>query len=62
METSRPLLLHTPSADLLDGLLQHPATGFYLGDRLGPTTVVVPDESLDAFRRALAALGLVLRA
>jgi hypothetical protein len=62
MATSRPLLLHTPSADLLDGLLQHPATGIHLGERLGPTTVVVPDGSLDAFRRALAGLGLRIMA
>jgi hypothetical protein len=61
MATSRPLLLHTPSAELLDGLLQHPETGIHLGIRLGPTSVVVPDESLEAFRGALERLGLSLR-
>jgi hypothetical protein len=60
LETSRPLLLHTPSADLLDGLTQYPATAPLLGDRLGPTTIVVPEESRDALKRALAELGLVL--
>ena len=60
LATSRPLLLHAPSAELLDGLLQHPATSIHLGDRIGPTTVIVPDESLDAFRRVLEGLGLAL--
>ncbi|MGE5756319.1 MAG: helicase-associated domain-containing protein, partial [Planctomycetaceae bacterium] len=61
LETSRPILLHTRSAELLDGLVQHPATGIHLGTRLGPTTVVVPDESLEPFRRALVALGLIIK-
>jgi hypothetical protein len=61
LETSRPLLLHTRSAELLDGLVQHPATGIHLGARLGPTTVVIPDESLEPFRHALAALGLIIK-
>ncbi len=56
----RPLILHAPSAQWLDGLLQHPATSAHLGERLGPTTAVVPDESLEAFRRALTGLGLSL--
>jgi hypothetical protein len=56
--TSRPLVLHAPTAELLDGLLQHPSTRSHLGERLGPTSVVVPDEELDAFRAALEALGL----
>lgn len=58
--TSRLLVLRTPSVDLLDGLLQHPDTRHHLGERLGPTAVIVPDESLDAFRSALAQLGLSL--
>jgi hypothetical protein len=56
----RPLILHAPSAQWLDGLLQHPATCDYLGERLGPTTAVIPDELLDAFRKALTSLGLFL--
>lgn len=60
LETSRPLVLHTPSADLLDGLAQHPETRKLLGDRLGPTSVVVPEGSLPAFKAALQHLGLDL--
>ena len=58
LQTSRPLVLHTPTAELLDGLAQHPATRNLLGDRLGPTSVVIPDETLIAFRQAVARLGL----
>jgi hypothetical protein len=58
--TARPLVLYAPTADLLDGLAQHPATRSYLGDRLGPSAVIIPDEYLDALQRALATLGLSL--
>lgn len=60
LNTSRPLVLHAPSADLIDGLLQHPTTRSHLGERLGPTSVVVPDEELEAFRLALGRLGLAI--
>ncbi len=60
LPTTRPLLLHTPNADFLDGLLQHPTTRGLLGDRLGPTTVVVPDEKQNELSQALADLGLKL--
>ena len=54
---SRPLVLSVPSESLLDGLLQHPDTAPYLGDRLGPAAVVVV-ESLWPGREVLEALGL----
>jgi hypothetical protein len=60
LEARRPLILHAPSAQWLDGLLQHPATRSHLGERLGPTTAIIPDESLEAFRLALTGLGLFL--
>ncbi|WP_406700981.1 helicase-associated domain-containing protein [Singulisphaera sp. Ch08] len=60
LNTSRPLVLHAPSADLIDGLVQHPSTRSHLGERLGPTSVVVPDEELEAFRIALDQLGLAI--
>lgn len=55
---SRPLVLSVPSESLLDGLLQHPETSPYLGDRLGPTAVVVVEALWPSLRDALAALGL----
>ena len=60
LTTSRPLVLHAPSAETLDGLAQHPETRDLLGDRLGPTSVVIPDASLGPLRLALERLGLGL--
>ncbi|MDB5349694.1 MAG: hypothetical protein JWN86_941 [Planctomycetota bacterium] len=57
---SRPIILTSPTTDLLDGLLQHPATRDFLGMRIGPTTVVVPDALLESLRKALADFGLHL--
>lgn len=58
--TNRPLVLHARSAELIDGLVQHPSTRIHLGERLGPTSVVVPDDELEAFRVALDRLGLAI--
>ncbi|HEX8200418.1 MAG TPA: hypothetical protein VF590_08020, partial [Isosphaeraceae bacterium] len=58
LRSARPLVLTTPTAEVLDGLLQHPQTRGLLGTRLGPTTIIVPDEAMVHLRRALAALGL----
>jgi hypothetical protein len=52
--------LNAPSSELLDGLIQHPDTRAHLGERLGPTTVIVPDEALAPLRRALEGFGLNL--
>ncbi|MEO6808527.1 MAG: helicase-associated domain-containing protein [Isosphaeraceae bacterium] len=60
LQATRPLVLHVPSADVLDGLAQHPATRDSLGQRLGPTTVIVPDDAIDRLRRGLESLGLSL--
>jgi hypothetical protein len=57
---SRPWVVRTPTAELLDGLVQHPDTRNLLGERLGPTAVVVPTASLPALRRTLEALGFLL--
>jgi hypothetical protein len=56
----RPLVLRTTTAEVLDGLAQHPETSGLLGERLGPTAVVIPDAALDALRQALGRLGLRL--
>ncbi len=58
--TARPVIMTTPTPELLDGLLQHPATGAYLDERLGPTTVIIPDDAVADLRAALATLGLKL--
>jgi hypothetical protein len=58
--TRRPIVMTVPSPELLDGLMQHPSTGPHLGDRLGPTTAIVPDDDFEPLRRALEELGLAL--
>ncbi len=60
LTTERVLVVRTPSADLLDGLLQLTETREFLGERLGPTSVAVFEESLPMFRSALERLGLSL--
>ena len=52
------LVLHVPSVELLDGVMQHPMTRSWLGDRLGPTAVEVPEEHADQLRAALRELGV----
>jgi hypothetical protein len=58
--TRRPIVMSVPSPDLLDGLFQHPSTGPHLGDRLGPTTAIIPDDDFEPLREALEELGLKL--
>lgn len=60
LKAARMLVLTMPSEDLLDGLLQHPATSRWLGDRLGPTAVAIPDHHLESLRKELLEMGLRL--
>jgi hypothetical protein len=60
LSARRMLVLTTPTAELADGLLQHPASRDLLGARLGPTAVAVPDEHFDALRQVLVEFGLQL--
>ena len=60
LKAARMLILTLPSAKLLDGLIQHPATGPLLGERLGPVTVSVPEAELDPLKQALEQLGVEL--
>jgi hypothetical protein len=58
LRAARLIVLTLPSAELLDGLLQHPATAPLLGDRLGPVSVAIADDRLAIFERALSELGV----
>jgi hypothetical protein len=60
IKAARMLVLTMADAGLLDGLLQHPATSTWLGDRLGPNAVTVSDEHLEPLRKALKELGITL--
>jgi hypothetical protein len=58
LKAHRPLLLRAPSAEVLDGLFQHPDTRPLLGDRLGPTAAVVRSDDPSRLRKALQRLGV----
>jgi hypothetical protein len=58
IEVGRPLVLTVPTEDLLDGLLQHPDTAPYFGDRLGPIAAIVREAGWPDLRQTLDALGL----
>ena len=60
LKAARMLVLTLPDARLLDGLLQHPDTRPWLGDRLGPTAVAIADDRLEPLREALKELGITL--
>jgi len=62
LKAARMLILNLPTAELLDGLLQHPATSPWLGDRLGPTAVAIGDDRLAPLQIALKDLGIELQA
>ena len=60
LSASRPLVLNTPTAEIMDGLCQHPDTRNWVGTRLGPTSAIIPDDFLPRFRESLARLGMSL--
>jgi hypothetical protein len=60
LHATRPLILTAPAPELIDGLLQHPATRDYFGERLGDRTIVVIEAGLTGLREALARFGLSL--
>ena len=60
LKAARMLVLTLPDTGLLDGLLQHPATSPWLGDRLGPTSVTISDDHLEPLRKTLKELGIAL--
>jgi hypothetical protein len=62
LKASRLLVINLPNPDLLDGMLQHPATAPLLGRRLGPCSVVVSDEKLASLQRVLKDFGIELLA
>jgi hypothetical protein len=62
IEATRTVVLKVSSVELLDGLLQHPATSPWLGERLGPTSVTLPDDRLEPLQEALKELGINLAA
>jgi hypothetical protein len=60
LRAARVVVLDVPSAGVLDGLVQHPATKPLLGERLGPTAVAIPRDRVFALQGALKELGINL--
>ena len=54
------LILHVPSEELTDGLIQWPGTSRFIRERLGPTALVVAEEDLAALEERLATLGVTI--
>jgi hypothetical protein len=60
-ELRRRLVLTLPSEAVTDGVCQWPETADLLEDRLGPTTVAVPEENAEQLLSRLAAVGVEVR-
>ncbi len=60
LAAGRIFVLNVPSVVLLDGLLQHPATSPHFGNRLGPTSVAIPDDQVAPLQKVLKDLGFKL--
>jgi hypothetical protein len=61
LELRRLHVLHVPTKELADGLLQWPVSRALILERLGPTSLVVAEDTADALRERLNALGVNLR-
>jgi hypothetical protein len=51
-------VLNVPAEELADGLMQWPATRALIVERLGPTSLVVAEESVGVLRERLQELGV----
>ncbi len=56
----RHLVVHLPTAEIADGLLQWPTTAELVESRLGPTAVTVAEADLPRLKEVLAGLGIPL--
>ena len=55
---ARLLVVKLPTVEIADGVVQWPGTRGLVAERLGPLAVVVEEERFDAFRAALAEVGV----
>jgi hypothetical protein len=60
-ELRRHLVLHVPTPDLADGLMQWPQTRALIEARMGPTALAVAEENASELQRKLQGLGMELR-
>jgi hypothetical protein len=61
LDLRRQIVLHVPSGETADGLMQWPGTRGYLQERLGPTTLVVLEKDVDVLSGVLRELGITVR-
>ena len=54
----RYLVLHLPTPELADGVVQWPETRALVTSRLGPTALVVPEDNALALRERLQRAGI----
>ena len=59
-QMKRHLVLHVATAEMADGLMQWPQTRELIEERLGPTALVVAEETVGKLREQLGLLGLAL--
>ncbi|QJW95435.1 helicase-associated domain-containing protein [Frigoriglobus tundricola] len=57
-QAARLLVVKFPTAEIADGVVQWPGTRALVAERLGPLAVVVEEEHFEAFRAALAEVGV----
>ncbi len=58
--TARLLVVRFPSEEVANGVMQWPDTRDLIAERLGATTVVIEEASLEAFRAILTGIGINL--
>lgn len=60
LKASHVIMVGVESPLVAEGLLQHPETAEFFGERLGPSALAVPEENLVPLRAALDRLGIEL--
>lgn len=60
-ELQRHLVVHLQDEETADGLMQWPATRELIDQRLGPTTLSIKEENLEALRKRFQEVGLNLQ-
>ena len=60
LKAAKIVVLRAPTPQVLEGLRQLPATASFLGESLGPTSAVIPEDQVASLRNVLKELGIEL--
>ena len=60
LKAAKIIVLTVPSAEVLEGFRQLPMTRSFLGEVLGPTSVVVAENQLAALQSVLEELKIII--